>query len=68
MAGGRITRTVRVGQLPGEQGSRDNDKFTKGLGVFSRRFWLLSHGPDLSMKKTENPGRTFCSTSLSRGC
>ena len=50
MAGGRITRTVRVRQLPRGQGSRDNDKFVKGLGAFSGRFCLYSHGHDMSMQ------------------
>ena len=50
MACGRTTRTVKVDPPPGEQGSRDNDKFAKGLGAFSGRFCLYSHGHDMSMQ------------------
>ena len=50
MAGGRRTRTVRVGQLPREQDSRDNDKFAKGLDVFSGQLSLFNQRHALSMQ------------------
>ena len=50
MAGGRSTRIVRVGQLPSEQDSRDNDKFAKGLDVFSGQLSLFNQRHDLSMQ------------------
>ena len=50
VACGRTTWTVKVDPPPGEQGSRDNDKFAKGFAVFGGRFCLYFHGHDISMQ------------------